>query len=217
MGAETSEAFSEPVLVQTSPCVNRHWSTVFTNEVPLKWNVSAAATRAELEIKGMNGSISTNFTGSTSNYLWRAFTSTVPAGGDVYDLTLTFYDNNESVVGVLTSRLSVVTGAFGETAVDPGPSTRGWTTVRNNAVIPYDATWAEATVSATNSRLVIAKVGGATQTNALSDAAGYYGWKLKNSGWGYGTFNLALTFPGMVGEWDATVTRPMDGTMIKMQ
>jgi len=218
MGAGTSLAFSDPVLVQTSPCINRHWSTVYTNEVPLRWNWATTATRAELEITGMNGSFTTNFMQVTSNYVWRAFPSRVPSAEDVYDLELTFYSGSGVAVGALTSRLVVVVSAFGETAVDPGPSTREWTMVRNNVVIPYDATWTAATADATQSRFVIAKVGGALQTNALADASGYCGWKLKRSDWGYGTFNLTLTFPGTVTNgWDASLTRPMDGTMIRMQ
>jgi len=217
MGAETSGATSAPIQVDTSPGYSRHWRTVFTNEVPLRWNWNAAATHAELDIKGMNASFTTNFTEVASNCLWRVFTSPAPSAEDVYDLTLTFYSGADSVVGVQTSRLAVVTAAFGRTAVIPSPTARVWTTVRDNVVIPYDAGWAAATVAATNSQLVIAKMGGSTQTNGMPDAAGYYGWKLKNSGWGYGTFNLALTFCGMAGEWDATVARPMEGTLVKMQ
>jgi hypothetical protein len=217
MGAGTTGATSVPIQIETSPGFSRHWHTVFTNEVGLKWDWFASATRAELEINGMNGSFATNFALVTSNYLWRAFAPRAPSTEDVYDLRLTFYNGSQVVGDVLTSRLAVVTGAFGKAMVNPGPSDRKWTMVRENSVIPYDASWVAATVDAADSRLVIAKVGGATQTNAFTDAAGYYGWKLMNSGWGYGTFNLALTFPGMVGEWDATVTRPMDGTLIRMQ
>ena len=218
MGAGTSLAFSDPVLVQTSPCINRHWSTVYTNEVPLRWNWTANAVRAELEIAGKNGTVTTNFSTAVSNWIWRAFASSSPSAEDVYDLKLIFYSGSGMAVGVLTSRLAVVVSAFGETAVDPGPSTREWAMVKNNVVIPYDATWTAATADATRSQFVIAKVGGALQTNALADASGYCGWKIRHSDWGYGTFNLALTFPGTVTNgWDAALTRPMDGTMIRMQ
>jgi hypothetical protein len=217
MGAETSKAFSDPVCVNTSLDQNRRWVAVFTNEVPLRWAWCANAANAKLEIVGMNTVFATNFTGVTSNVLWRAFSANTPSAEDVYDLTLTFYGSGDTVVGALTSRLAVVKGAFGKTAVDPDPNSKTWDKVKENVAVPYDAGWAEATAGAANSRLVIAKVGGAVQTNALADVGGYYGWKLKNSGWGYGTFNLALTFPGMVGEWDAALTRPMDGTMIRMQ
>lgn len=217
MGAWTAEATSAPIQVDSSPGYSRHWRTVFTNEVPLTWNWFTAATHAELGITGMNGCFTTNFTEVTTNFLWRAFASSAPSVEDVYDLTLTFYSNSESVVGVLTSQLAVVTAAFGRTAVFPTPGARGWTTVRDNVVIPYDSGWTAATADAAHSRLVIAKVSGMTQTNALSDAAGYFGWKLKHSDWGYGTFNLALTFPNAEGEWDATLTRQVYGTMIQMR
>jgi hypothetical protein len=64
---------------------------------------------------------------------------------------------------------------------------------------------------------VIAKEGGATQTNNLAGASGYFGWKLRAGGWGYGTFNLALTFPGTEGEWDASLAYIPGGTMIQMK
>jgi hypothetical protein len=217
MGAQRVGVCSEPVQVNFSPHLNRCWSTVFTNEVPLRWDWNVSATRAELAVVGMNASFETNFTRGTSNYLWRVFSSEVPASEDVYALRLTFYDANAAIVGTLTSRLAVVTGAFGKTTVDPGPSDRKWTSVKNNAVVPYDATWTAATADATNSQLVIAKVGGATKTNTLADASGYFGWKIKHGDWGYGTFNLALTFPETEGGWDATLRHPLDGTMIKMQ
>ena len=217
MGAQRVGVCSEPVQVNFSPHLNRCWSTVFTNEVPLRWDWNVSATRAELAVVGMNASFETNFTRGTSNYLWRVFSSEVPASEDVYALRLTFYDANAAIVGTLTSRLAVVTGAFGKTTVDPGPSDRKRTSVKNNAVVPYDATWTAATADATNSQLVIAKVGGATKTNTLADASGYFGWKIKHGDWGYGTFNLALTFPETEGGWDATLRRPLDGTMIRMQ
>ena len=214
MGVGTSEAFSEPVLVQTSPCINRHWSTIFTNEVPLQWNWNAAATHAELDIRGMNASFTTNFTGITSNYLWRAFTGSVPEREDAYTLTLRFYNGSDALIGAMTSQLAVVAGAFEKAVVDPGPAESNWTRVRDNVVIPYDSTWAAATADAASSRLVIRKVGGLSQTNALAEAAGYYGWKLKHGDWGYGAFALALNFPGYEGEWDATVNYLPSGTLI---
>jgi len=214
MGAGTTGATSAPIQIETSPGFSRHWHTVFTNEVGLMWDWCSGATHAELEINGMNGAFTTNFVEVTSNYLWRVFTTSSPSVEDVYDLRMTFYNGSDAVVGALTSRLAVVTAAFGKSAVIPSTAARGWTTVRDNAVIPYDAGWTAATADAVNSRLVIAKVGGAVQTHALSDAAGYYGWKLKHGGWGYGTFNLALTFPGAEGEWDATVNYLPNGTLI---
>ena len=217
MGAGTAVAASGRVLVDTSPLHNRHWTTVYTNEVPLRWEWNAAATRAELDISGMSGTVTTNFAAAVSNWVWRAFVSEKPAAEDVYDLRLTFYNGHEVVVGVQTSRLAVVKGAFGEALIDPGPSDKKWTRVRENSAIPYDAEWTEATADASASRLVIIKTDGATQTNAFADAGGYFGWRLKHSDWGYGMFNLALTFPGSEGEWVATLKRVPEGFMFSVR
>jgi len=217
LGTETAGAVSRPIRVDTSPNHNRHWTTAFTNEIPLRWEWNAAASSAELKAVGMNGSFATNFTAVTSNCLWRAFTAGAPAAEDVVDLTLTFYNDGDAVVGALTSRLAFVTAAFGSAAVDTGASGKRWASVKENVVIPYDAGWTKATAGALASRLAIAKRGGAAQTNALADASGYFGWKLKHSDWGTGTFDLSLNFPGAEGEWEATLTRPASGTMISVK
>ena len=219
MGAGAAGAVSAPMTVNTSPIANWYWETVYTNEVTVAWRWAATnAVSAELSVSGMGGEVLvTNVTRAVSNVLWRAFASISPEAEDVYDLRLTFYSGGGTAVGVQTSRLAVVKSAFGKASVDPGLNGKTWDTVKDNVVIPYDAGWAAATDGAAGSRLVIAKVGGTTQTNALADAGGYFGWKIRKSNWGYGSFNLALTFPGTVGEWDATLVRPMDGTLIRMQ
>ncbi len=216
-GTAAAGAASLPIRVDTSPRHNRHWSTVFTNAVALSWEWVADATRAELEIEGMNGAFATNFTPVTSSYLWRPFTSTIPATEDVYDLKMTFFNDGFAVVGVLTSRLAVVTAAFGRTVVISGSATRSWTTVRDNVVIAYDASWTAATDDALRSQWVTSKAGDVTQTHVFSDASGYLGLKLKKSDWGYGTFSLALTFLEAEGEWKAAVTRPLDGTVFSLR
>jgi hypothetical protein len=216
LGAGISGATSAPIQVDTAPRNNRHWMTVFTNEVPLRWNWPDAATSATLEIVGMNTVFTTNFTQSASNWLWRPFTGTMPQAEDLCDLTLTFHDSDSAVVGALTSRLAILKAAFGPTAVDTASPEKNWTTVKENLVLPYDGSWAAATADATASQLVIAKTDGSmTQTNTLADASGYVGWKNRNSDWGFGTFDLTLTFPGTVEEgWAATLTRLADGTVI---
>jgi len=216
-GDGTGGATSAPILVDTAPSHNRHWSTVFTNEVPLQWNWNAAATRAVLAITGMSGMFVTNCTAATSNCVWRVFDGAAPSTDGVYDLALTFYGDDDSVVGVLTSRLAVLKAAFGQDEVNTDTSDTKWATVGTDAVIPYDATWTTGTVDAVSGRLVIAKVNGATQTNTMADASGYFGWKRRIDGWGYGTFDLALTFPETEGEWDATLVCVPDGTMILMR
>ena len=118
------------------------------------------------------------------------------------------------IVGVLTSRLAVVHGAFGTTAVNAVPNSPAWTKLKENVVIPYNAAFSETAEDAFAAQLVIAKQGGAVQTNVFADVAGYYGWKIRRSSWGYGTFDLVLTFPGMTGLWTAELRRHADGLII---
>jgi hypothetical protein len=164
----------------------------------------------------MNSSFATNLTSVTSNVLWQAFVSDTPAPEDVYDLTLTFYTNGVGMAEVMTARVAVVKGAFGGTQVNADADSTAWSKVKANAVIPYDALWTGNT-NAASPQIVIAKVGGAMQTNVLADVSGYMGWAIRNSGWGYGTFDLSLTFGGVTNEWTAELLRPLDGTMVKMR
>lgn len=195
-----------------------HWVTVFTNTVPLAWDWSANTTRADLGITGMNASFATSFTSVTSNYLWQVFTSDVPATEDVYTLTLTLYTNGNAAAEVLTARLAVVTGAFGPTAVNAVSTTPAWSKVKSDVVIPYDAAFAEAAANAVTAQLVIAKENGLVQTNTFADVVGYAGWKVVTDGWGYGTFDLSLTFPGTAANaLTAELTRPIVGTMLKVR
>ena len=218
LGTGMAGVVSAPAEINTSPSGNRSWSMVFTNAVPLVWDWATNAATAQLEITGMNSSLVTNFTGITTDWLWQAFDAEAPAAEDVYDLKLTFYTSGSAVAGVLTSRLAVVTGAFGKAAVDSQPGSKTWGKVSGNVVIPYDANWTNATADAATGRLVIAQTDGATQTNALADASGYFGWKVKRSAWGYGTFGLTLTLSGTAtNRWDATLVRLTDGTMIRVQ
>jgi len=214
-GAAAFAADSAPTLVDAA-CRNKHWTTVYSNAVTLAWNWNTNATSATLAISGMGGTLAANFVTVTSNYLWHAFAQDVPTAEDVYDLTLTF-SNNTAVVGALTSRLAVVTGAFGPVTVNPVAGSGAWAKVKTNVVIPYDASWSDAATNAVSAQLVIAKVGGLAQTNAFADVAGYTGWKIRNGGWGYGTFDLTLSFPGTTNVWMAELTRPMDGLMIRVR
>jgi len=214
-GAAVLAADSTPVLVDAA-YRSKHWMTVYTNAVPLTWDWNTNATKATLAVNGMNSAFSTNFVTSASNYLWQVSGASVPASEDVYTLTLTF-SNNTSVVGALTSRLAVVAGALGQTPVNPVAGSRAWSLIKKNAVIPYDASWTEAATNAASARLVVAKEGGAAQTNAFENVAGYAGWQLVHSDWGYGAFDLTLSFPGATNVWAAVLTRPLDGTMIGMQ
>lgn len=207
MGAVMAGAVSEPTLIDTS-WGDRRWTTVYTNMVPLRWDWPEPAFNAELNIVGMGSGFTTNFNEITNGYDWQAFTGPRPNAEDVYDLTLTFRDASDNVVEALSASLTVVAGAFGPIAVNTSPDSRRWGLVKGNAVIPYCAGWAESTDGARDSRLIIEKSGGASQTNLIGSASGYYGWKLAGNGsvYGYGSYGLYLTFPGTEGEWDAFLT-----------
>jgi len=208
---------SEPVLVDADMC-NRHWSTAYTNALSLHWNWETNASHAVLEVAGMNSAFTTNFLTDVSNWVWQAFGTPSPSVEDVFDLTLRFKDDGGNTVGTLTSRLAIVMGAFGQAVVDGGAGHSSWSKIKANAVIPYDASWDP--VSATNAgyaQLVIAKHGGKVETNRFADAAGYYGWDLRNSDWRYGTFELLLTFMETTNAWTATLARFPDGSLLKMQ
>jgi len=216
-GTGASAEPSAPVLVD-SDLRGAHWGTAFTNAIDLTWDWGTNAAKARLDITGMDGTtFTTNFTKTVSNYLWRVFASDVPAAEDVYDLTLTFSTDGNVAVGALTSRLAVVNGAFGATAVNAVSNSPAWTKVKENVLIPYDASFSGTATNALSTQLVIAKRGGAVQTNAFADVAGYYGWKIRRSSWGYGTFDLALTFPGMTNAWAAELMRQTDGLIFGMR
>jgi len=207
---------SAPALVDATSRY-RHWTTVCTNEVPLRWKWDTNATHATLTVAGMNGTLTTNFNGVVSNWVWRVSESGGPSAEDVCALTLAFYGANNVVVGALTSQLAVVKGAFGATAVDAVAASRSWSRVKENSVLPYDAGWGTSAPHAVSARLAITKTGGASLTNDFADTAGYYGWKLRNNDWGYGTFDLTLAFSGVTNEWTATLMRPLGGTAVRVR
>jgi len=62
-------AVSDPVLVDTAYGEDRHWMTVFTNEVSLTWEWNTNASQAKLEITGMNSAVMTNFLSETESFL----------------------------------------------------------------------------------------------------------------------------------------------------
>ena len=211
-----SAALSEPALVDCD-LRSARWTTVFTNAVPLAWEWDANAAYATLDVVGMNGAVTTNlYKNATSNWLWQAFASAAPSAEDVYDLTLTFYAGDDAAVGALTARLAVVKGAFGGTAVNAVADSDAWAKVKENVVIPYDAMWTMST-NTVSSQIVIAKTDGPVQTNVFDDVSGYMGWTVRHSGWGYGTFDLLLTFEGVTNAWTAELVRLMDGTAISLR
>ncbi len=212
-----SAASSPPIMLNVSPSHNMQWSTVFTNEVPLRWDWHDDAVQAELSVTGMKSAFMTNFTRSVSNYLWRVCAAGILPEEDVYNVTLTFSDASEEVVETLAADLVVIHAAFGETSVDPGPSDRKWTRVNGSCVVPYNAAWLPETIAASESELVIAKQGGAVQTNNLSYASGYFGWLFYQNNWGYGEFDLTLNFYDSAEAWTVTLKRLPGGTLLFYQ
>jgi len=213
----TAAADVSPSIVVDSAQQSAHWSILFTNATPLMWTWPAEATHACLSITGMNSTFSTNFTNVTSNFLWQAFTSDVPSKEDVAELSLTFYNDCETV-GTLNARLAILTGVFGDTAVNASADRSAWTKINDNAVVPYCAAYANVTTDVATAQLVIAKAGGMTQTNVFATADGYYGWILRNSDWRYGTFALSLAFPGTDADaLTAELFRPLDGTLVRVR
>ncbi|HNX34818.1 MAG TPA: FecR domain-containing protein [Kiritimatiellia bacterium] len=207
---------SGPVQVDSSPCGdNRRWSTVFTNEVPLRWDWPLSATTAELEIVGMNSVLVTNFTPGTSFYLWRPFAGRVPSEEDIYTLCLTFYKGEMAVAGELTSRLAVLTGAFGKTVVDLRPTGQPAVFTKRSMVIPYDACWDASTANASGCMLAVTTSRKSTQVNRFAETSGYYGYRLND--FGCGTFEWGLTFPGTEGKWDAKMSWSLGGMIMSVR
>lgn len=216
-GVNAVEVRSGTVQVNTLPSHNRCWATVFTNEVQLTWIWPADAADAQLVIEGMNGTLATNFNPFETGFLWRPFASAVPAAEDAYALTLTFRaDGGETVVEELTSRLAVIKGAFGTAEMDPVPTSSAWGRIAQNVVIPYSAAWTNVSAGAASASLAITN-GALSQTNALADAEGYFGWKIHHNGWGYGAFELSLLFPGTESVWHAELFRMLDGTIMSVR
>jgi hypothetical protein len=214
IGGYTFGTLSETIEVNTSLSQNMRWMAVKTNEVSLVWDWNTDATSARLQIAGMKTSITTNFTTVTSNYLWQAFFD-VPSEEDVFDLTLTFFDNSEVVVGVLTSKLAVVLDCFTSSIpVDTNPDSAAWSEVRGAVVIPYDSAWSNETMNSENSQILIDN-GGLVQTNTFAYGSGYFGWYPRSGDFGFKEYDLMLTFPPNTDvEWNATLTYMTMGTLI---
>lgn len=209
-------AASEAVQIESSlGGDDRRWSTVFTNEVPLRWDWPASATTAELEITGMNSAAVTNFTPGTSFYVWRPFAGRVPSAEDIYTLGLTFYRSDQTVVGALTARLAVLTGSFGKTVVDLRPVKQAEVFTKRSMVIPYDACWAASTAGASGSVLTVTTSRKVAQTNRFAGTSGYYGYKLND--FGCGTFEWGLTFSEAEGKWDAKVSWSLGGMIMSVR
>lgn len=192
------------------------WRTLFTNTVPLTWNWPNGATTAQLVISGMNSATQTvAFTAPESNYTWTAFSTALPSREEVYQLRLTFYEAS-AVSEAYTSQLAVVAAAFGPTPVKADTASRDWRKVRDAAVIPYSAAWEENAAAATNVLLTVAGPDKSGEAR-FSDRLGYYGLQLSSSGWGFGAFDLTLSFLGTAVNLNATLFRSPEGSVISLE
>ncbi|MDD4019196.1 MAG: hypothetical protein PHV28_14780 [Kiritimatiellae bacterium] len=192
------------------------WQTLSTNTVPLALNWPNGATSAQLVISGMNCATQTvALTPAESNYMWTAFSTAAPAQEEVYELRLTYYEQS-AVSAVYTARLAAVSGAFGADTVKADTASRAWRKIRNDAVIPYSALWDATTTAATNVQMAIAGPA-RSETLFFDNKLGYYGLKLLNLGWGFGTFDLTLSFLGTGVTRNATLFRSEDGVLLSLQ
>lgn len=192
------------------------WRTLFTNTVPLTWTWPNGSTTAQLVISGMNSVTQTvSLAAPESNYTWTVFSTALPAREEVYQLRLTFYEAS-AVSEAYTSRLAVVAGAFGATPVKADTASRAWRKLRDDTVIPYASGWANDNASGSAAQLAIV---GPKRTESLrfDGPLGYYGLKLTDSAWGFGTFNLTLSPAGAAGTQTATLFRSADGSVISLE
>ncbi len=129
-GTRARAMLSDTTLVDATTGQYHHWSTVYTNTVPLRWDCIPEATHAKLDIVGMNGTFTTNFAADVSTCLWQAFTPAATSEEDVYDLTLTLYGDGETVIETLTARLAVVAGAVGGATINAVAESAAWSKVK---------------------------------------------------------------------------------------
>lgn len=193
----------------------RHWMTVYTNNVPLQWQWPEGASHAALSVTGMNGTTTIPFNEPTEGYVWQAFPTAEPATEDIYDLTLTFYANNQTPLQIQTVRLAVVKGAFGATPVDASEASQTWTRLKGNVVLSYDAAWEP---PADGAHLQIARLGDTAQDVLPADTqSGYYAWNFSSGHWDYGKFLVTLTFLGTETTWRAELDRYPGGTLLQLR
>lgn len=192
------------------------WSTLFTNEVPLRWDWPSGATAGQLVISGLTARVvNQRFTSVTTHYDWSVGTTTRE---EVYQLTLTFYDgNDEAMTGqVLRASLAALSPATRVIAI-PGNTLldTSWNRLGATAIIPYRADWVSSTNG--NATLLLARQNGTRSVTVTTDSpVGWYGWPLCE-GWGTGWFNLSLGFENITTNLTATCFRPAAGTCYRFE
>ena len=136
--AETIE--SEPTFVFLRPETSSFWNTATNNTMTVPIDYPAGATKATLQVDGLGYScFYSNITGPEYTFDLPAATS--PETENVYDLTLSFYnESGDSVAEPRTAKLGLVQGlspdAEGTTRCLAPSGSRVWNKVKGQAVLP---------------------------------------------------------------------------------
>ncbi len=136
--AETIE--SEPTFVFLRPETSSFWNTATNNMMTVPIDYPAGAKKATLQVSGLGYSCSyANITGPEYTFDLPAATS--PETENVYDLTLSFYnENDDPVAEPRTAKLGLVQGlspdAEGTTRCLAPSGSKVWNRVKGRAVLP---------------------------------------------------------------------------------
>lgn len=136
--AETIE--SEPTFVFLRPETSSFWNTATNNTMTVPIDYPAGATKATLQVGGLGYScFYSNITGPEYTFDLPAATS--PETENVYDLTLSFYnESGDPVAEPRTAKLGLVQGlspdAEGTTRCLAPAGSKVWNKVKGQAVLP---------------------------------------------------------------------------------
>ena len=136
--AETIE--SEPTFVFLRPETSSFWNTATNNTMTVPIDYPAGAKKATLQVSGLGYSCSyVNITGAEYTFDLPAATS--PETENVYDLTLSFYnESGDPVAEPRTAKLGLVQGlspdAEGTTRCLAPAGSKVWNKVKGQAVLP---------------------------------------------------------------------------------
>ena len=135
-----AEITSEPTFVFLKPETSSFWNTATNNTMTVPIDYPAGATRATLQVSGIGHSSSyANITGPEYTFDLPAATS--PETENVYDLTLSFYnESGDPVADPRTAKLGLVQGlapdAEGTTRCLAPAESKVWSKVKGRAVLP---------------------------------------------------------------------------------
>ncbi len=135
-----AEITSEPTFVFLKPETSSFWNTATNNTMTVPIDYPTGATRATLQVSGIGHSSSyANITGPEYTFDLPAATS--PETENVYDLTLSFYnESGDPVADPRTAKLGLVQGlapdAEGTTRCLAPTGSKVWNKVNGKAVLP---------------------------------------------------------------------------------